>query len=308
MKRRDFLKTIAITPLIGVSGCKNETTVKSSMAFDGRGKIAISNLGLEKPVKLAIAGDTHFAFHDERDEEYADFYKRMAQWPSKKEPFEKMLGKVAESKAEGLLLLGDIISFPTLANVEYLKRSLEVSKLKYYYIAGNHDWHFEGDEGSDLEQRIRWIENRLKPLYQGNNPLMYSCKIGGIRLVMIDNSAYHVLPEQVDFWRAEAAKGDPMVLAMHIPFWQEGYSITTCDAPQWGAATDPFWEIERRERWAERSMASTNEFRKAVYSTPNLVAIFAGHEHRLMFASNNGKMQIVVPSNRDGAYLEVDFM
>ena len=232
----------------------------------------------------------------------------MAQWPSKKEPFEEMLGKVAESKADRLLLLGDIISFPTLANVEYLQRTLEASKLKYHYIAGNHDWHFEGEEGSDLEQRTRWIEKRLKPLYQGDNPLMYSFKIGGIRLVMIDNSAYHILPEQVDFWRAEAAKGDPMVLAMHIPFWQEGYLITTCDAPRWGAATDPYWEIERRERWAERSMPSTIEFRKAVYSTPNLVAIFAGHEHRLMFSSDKGKMQMVVPSNRAGAYLEVNFM
>ena len=47
MKRREFLKTIAITPLIGVSGCENTVAVNPNIAFDGGCKIAISNLGLE---------------------------------------------------------------------------------------------------------------------------------------------------------------------------------------------------------------------------------------------------------------------
>ena len=307
MQRRTFIKTVAALPLFAAVGRDDLIAPSPQIAFDGKRTVNISGIGLAKPVRLAIAADTHFAFHDERDDAYADFYKRMAQWPSKKEPFEKMFADVAESKADGLLLLGDIISFPTLANVEYLKRTLDSSKVKAFYIAGNHDWHFEGDDGSDLEQRSRWTEKRLSPLYNGRNPLMYSVKIGGVRIVMIDNSAYHVFPEQVDFWRSEAAKGDPIVLAMHIPFWQEGYSITTCDAPLWGAAKDPYWQIERRQKWAERSMPSTTEFRREVFSTPNLVAVFAGHEHRLMFASDKDKMQIVVPSNRKGDYLEVSF-
>ena len=41
-------------------------------------------------------------------------------------------------------------------------------------------------------------------------------------------------------------------------------------------------EIERRERWAERLMPSTYEFREAVLDTPNLVGVFTGHKHKLM--------------------------
>lgn len=45
------------------------------------------------------------------------------------------------------------------------------------YIAGNHDWHFEGS-GPDIPQpelRRRWIK-KLAPLYAGENPDGYSCR------------------------------------------------------------------------------------------------------------------------------------
>ena len=303
MNRREFL-TLS-SAFAGVAGCGRGLDIRPNVAFDGGRKLNITGVGLEQSVRFAVIGDTHFAFHDKRDEEYADFYKRMAQWPTAKAPFEKMLAKIGESGIKTLLLLGDNISFPTLANIEYLKTALDASALDWHFIAGNHDWHFEGDGGSDLEQRSRWIEKRLLPLYRGRNPLMYSLMVGGLRVVMIDNSAYHILPEQLEFWRAEAAKGDPMMLAMHIPFWQPGYSIFTCASPDWGAANDPYWQIERRERWALQLTPATAEFREAVYSTPNLTAILAGHEHRLMFASADGKVQVVTPSNRNGEYLEI---
>ena len=123
--------------------------------------------------------------------------------------------------------------------------------------------------------------------------------------MLIDNSLYHVTPGQLDFWRAEVAKGDPTLLVMHIPFWQPGWSVATCACPTWGAATDPYWEIERRERWAEKLMPSTFEFRDAVLATPNLVGVFTGHEHCLQFAHDRGKNFFGTPSNRTGLFLDV---
>lgn len=313
MNRREFLMAAAGLPIVGLpmvasasSGRKNGAAMVPTVAFSGN-KVNISGVGLKAPLKLLVAGDTHFGFHDKRDDENADYYKRMAQYAAPKEPFEKMLAKAKERKVDALLLLGDIISFPTLANVDYVHGALEASGLNYLYTAGNHDWHFEGISGSDIEQRDEWIEKRLKPLYRKQKPLMYSKMIGGLRVVMIDNSVYHILPEQLEFWRTEAAKGDPIMLCMHIPLWMLGYGEGGfCAAPKWGAQSDKIWQIERRQRWAEKAMPSTSEFREAVFATPNLVAIFAGHEHQLMFATESGKMQIVVPSNRDGSYFQVE--
>ncbi len=303
MNRREFIKGAAVVAAgSAVANCAADEVkpISPVIGFNGGDGVNITGIGLAKPLKVTVITDTHFGMYDERDAEYADFYQRLLQppekWPARKQAFEKML---TDAKAEGrdaVLLIGDIMSCPTLANIEYIREKLSASGLDYLYISGNHDWHFEGVPGSDLEQRALWIE-RLKSLYRGENPFMYAKKIGGVRFVMIDNSVYHVLPEQLAFWKREAAKGDPMVLAMHIPFWAPGYPYTTCAAPGWGAKVDPYWKIERRQIWAEQLMPSTYEFRDAVFSTSNLIAVFAGHEHRLMFSNDRGKTQIVVPLN-----------
>ena len=261
--------------------------------------------GIKEPVKFFVLGDTHFNYHDERDIAYADNYKRLSRKVTPRDVLSKAMARAKAANADAVMLVGDIVSFPSLASVEHLRAELDKWDIPWLYVAGNHDWHFEGDSGSDMEQRERWIGRRLKPLYKGENPLMYSRMVKGVRMVMIDNSVYHVLPEQLEFWKREAAKGDPIALFMHIPLWLEGWGVTTCGDPTWGAATDPYWEIERRERWAERLMPSTYEFRKAVMNTPNLVGVFTGHKHRLMVGQTDGALFFSVPWNRDGSCMEV---
>ena len=261
--------------------------------------------GLKESVNFLVVGDTHFNFHDGRDDAYADNYKRMARSPAPRDALAKAMKRAREVQTDIVLLVGDILSFPTLANIDHLRAELDRCGLPWLYVAGNHDWHFEGDSGSDIEQRARWTESRLKPFYQGENPIMYSRMVKGVRMVMIDNSVYHVLPEQLAFWKQEAAKGDPIALFMHIPLWLEGWNITTCGHPDWGAATDPYWEIERRERWAEKLMPSTYAFREAVINTPNLVGVFTGHKHKLMVGQSRNALFFSVPWNRDGSCMEV---
>ena len=307
MDRRDFLRLGAGGAVVAAAGCVRapDKAPDKAYSFDPHRGLRISWPGLAKPVRLRMVADTHFGLHDARDDRYADNYRRMAQWGAKKEPFEKMLASAKERKPDLLVLLGDNISFPTCANVEYLKSALDACGLPWTFVAGNHDWHFEGEEGSDFEQRDKWTKGRLAPLYQGESPLACSRVVNGVRIVMIDNSLYHVLPEQLAFWQAEIAKGDPTCLCMHIPFWQPGWSVTTCACPTWGAATDPYWQIERRQRWAEKLMPSTFAFREAVLSAPNLVGVFAGHEHVWQFARERGQNLFTVVGNGKGDYLDV---
>ena len=290
----------------GMSGGTTGQKLPRTFSLNAGGQLLLPWEGLAEPVRFVLIGDTHFGFRDSRDDRYADNYRRMGGCQPELEVLERALKRAKKGKADLVVCVGDNISFPTLANVEKLHGALEGCGVPWIYVAGNHDWHFEGDEGSDLEQRARWIEKRLKPLYQGANPLCYSKVVKGVRFVMIDNSLYHVLPEQLAFWKAEAAKGDPVALCMHIPLWTKGYSITTCGHPDWGAATDPYWKIERRQRWAERLMPSTYEFREAVLSTPNLVGVFTGHEHRVQVSQlENGALMFTTAANSLGNSLEV---
>jgi len=312
MNRRDFLGG-ALPFCLCAAGCRlggdgaagGRHGREKEFSLSGNGRLSLSWPGLAKPFRFWVVGDTHFALHDARDAARADCLARMAQWPAAKEPFEKMLTRAKEERPDLLVLVGDNISFPTLANVEYLKASLDGCGVPWTYVAGNHDWHFEGDAGSDFAQRDRWIRARLSPLYQGADPLMASRVTKGVRMVMIDNSVYHVTPEQLAFYEAEAGKGDPLCLCLHIPLWVPKGSPAACGSPAWGAAIDRNWQVERRERWSERQMPSTFAFRDAVLSTPNLVGVFAGHVHRLQVFRQAGQNLFTTPENGDGSFLDV---
>lgn len=318
LTRRNFLTAGGVAAMVGAAGCGARLRMSADKEFvlspDGK-KLALPWTGLESSVRVWVVGDTHFGMYDARDALYADNYRRMS-WQGKgyaetvrthKASFETMLASAKREKIDLLLLVGDIVSFPTLANVEYVASALKTSGVDWMYVAGNHDWHFEGDAGSDFEQRDRWIGRRLKPLYStGPNPLMYSRVVKGIRFVAIDNSAYLIRREQLDFWKAEVAKGDPIVLLMHIPLFAEGWGIFTCACPDWNAANDPYWEVERREKWREEGPTpETFAFREAVFAAPNLVGVFTGHIHRPMCAHLYGQNMFSVASGSEGEFLDI---
>lgn len=311
LNRREFFAGGGAMLAAGCVSCRSAYEVGGKeWSLDGRLRLRMKCPGLAEPVKAWVAGDTHLALHDGRDDAYAGNYRRMAQWPGDTAAFEKMLAEAKTAGIDLLVLAGDIISFPTLANVEFVKRTLDESGVPWIYTAGNHDWHFEGDPGSSPEQRVRWIGKRLSGLYPADaNPLCHSRVVKGVRFVMIDDSDYLMTREQVDFWKAEASRGDPIVLSMHIPIWTEGWSKRSClGCPEWGAAIDPYWEVERRERWPAKATPETFEFVDAVLSTPNLMAVMTGHIHSFMAARVRGQDMFSVPANSKGDRLELNLV
>lgn len=307
--RRNFM----MASLAALGGCKLADghdaagrAYQADFAYGpAKGKLLLKVKGLRESVRLCVLGDSHLGLHDERDDAYAEHYKRMAQVPGDPQKFSETLALAKKSKADLVMLLGDIISFPTYKNIEFVRGELERSGVDWMYVAGNHDWHFEGVPGTDIEQRREWLPARLGTFYpKGADPLGYSRVVKGVRIVAIDDSVYHILPEQLAFWEREIATGDPTILMTHAPIWTEGWNYWTCGCPDWGAKIDPCWKIERRERWAERQCAESFAFRDSVLRAPNLIAAFSGHIHALMMA-RGAVNQFSVPSARKGDHFDV---
>ena len=158
--------------------------------------------------------------------------------------------------------------------------------------------------------RDTWIEKRLMPLYQGNNPLMAVYDIKGIRFLAIDNSTYQIIEEQLVFLSAQIETGLPLVLLVHIPMYAPRKNISFgCGNPTWGAATDLSFELERRPKWPDSGHTQTTyDFYKKVFDAPNLMGIFAGHKHRNSIEIIKGKPQIGSDDNASGGYLDIDFL
>ena len=272
-----------------------------------------------KPTRIFHITDTHLSIDDERGVKYLDFSTRMAnayknnshfqtgENYSTKESFEQTLELAIQQEVDFVALTGDIFSFPSEAAVEWALQKLNDTGIPFAYVAGNHDWHYEGMKGSSQQLRKTWSEKHLKPMYQGNKPLYAAYDLNGVRFVCIDNSTYEILPEQLAFFRVQTQNDIPLILLMHIPLYMPGRSMGFgCANPNWGETSDKNFRIERREKWREGGHTKvTMDFYEEVFNAPNLLTVLAGHTHRHTIDIKNGIPQIVSAHNATGYYLDL---
>ncbi|MEZ4776608.1 MAG: metallophosphoesterase [Bacteroidia bacterium] len=328
MNRRKVLQSLAATslamPLYPYARAHSQAESRQkrgSFALDGN-HLRFFNTAIEKSFQITMLADTHLFTDDMRGEFYRPYSARMAKaynetrhfrtgLPTNPEAgFREALAIAQDEQSELVALIGDIFSFPSEAGIEWALAQLQQAGLPYLYTAGNHDWHYEGLPGPHAALRATWCESRLKPLYQGENPLMGVREINGVRFVSIDNSTYEILPEQLAFFQAQAAYKQPMVLLLHIPLYAPGRTVGYgCGHPEWGAATDKNYEIERRERWPETGHTPTTfRFHREVFRSLHLMGILAGHIHKPTLDVIQGIPQVVTDANATGAYLKVEFV
>jgi UDP-2,3-diacylglucosamine pyrophosphatase LpxH len=295
--------------------------VRGGFALDAN-RIRLFSPAVRAPLKILVIGDTHLFLDDARGEPFRAYSGRMAKTynatthfatgaPTNPQAgFEQALAHAKADHVALLVLVGDIFSFPSEAAVEWAHARLQASGVPTLYVAGNHDWHYEGMEGSENALRKTWTEKRLAPLYQGRDPLMGMVEAGGVRFVAIDDSTYEILPEQLAFFREQVASGAPLALFMHIPLYAPNRSIGFgCGHPDWNAAHDKIWQIERRPKWPENGHAQTTlDFHREVFAAPNLLGVFAGHIHKPSLDCVNGIPQLVTEANATGAYATAEFL
>ena len=316
MNRRDFFKTgagvIAAMGLLPSMDAHAEEVPRNALkppvfSMDGN-KIRLQKIGLKKAIRLLVLADSHLTIDDERGEPYKDYSKRMAQYFSQSvQNLEKITTAAQKQKYDLILMLGDMVSFPTAKGVETILEKIQPLETPFAYIAGNHDWHYEGEQGTDIELRKTWTGKTLAPLYQGHNPLCYNVVLNGLNIVMMDTSVNEILPGQLDFWRTQVKSGLPTLLCCHIPIWVPGRNLGwAVGHPDWNAAHDRNWQIERRLRWPEGGHTDvTKAFQQEVFAAPNLLGVLAGHVHRQCYDSYCGKFQITSHATGLGGMLEI---
>lgn len=333
MKRRQFFsKTLtgtlgaglglsAVQSAVGATKRKETSDIVRTVSATGH-QVSYHVGGIKQPIKVLHVTDTHLFLDDARGEAFSKYSGRMAKaynqtthWqtgePTNPEKaFEETLAIAKELNVDLLGLSGDIFSFPSEAALEWVMERLEKSGLNYLYTTGNHDWHYEGMEGTSQELRASWSEKRLKPLFQNKNPLMAAQEIKGVTFLSMDNSNYEITSEQLDFFITHAQTGKPLVLLVHIPLYSPGRSVGYgCGHPDWGWEVDKNYDLEGRVRWPKGGHTEvTRAFHREVFNSQNLLGVFAGHVHRQTVDQINGIPQFVTAPNATGAYMELDFL
>ena len=330
MKRSLFLKTLfSASAGIGLSKYSSgaELIAPGDRIINGNSfsvddnRISFYMNEISEPLKIIQISDTHLFMDDSRGEPFSQFSRRMAkaynttkhfrtgEETNPEKAFNEVLELALKKNADLLALTGDIFSFPSERAIEWLTGRLDETGIPYVYTAGNHDWHYEGMEGSSHQLREKWTGERLKKLYGGNDPMMAVHKVKGINVVTIDNSVYEIIPQQLEFFREQAGKKEPFILMMHIPLYAPGRSLGYgCGHPSWGGKSDKSFELERREKWPMTGHTKvTMDFYEEVFTSADLLGIFAGHVHQQTIDSVNGIPQFCARANAMGAFLEIDF-
>lgn len=326
MKRRYFVQT-GLGGALGL-GLMNRSlaqpdsgaTQRGSFSMDGH-RLNFYHASLKASCSIMMISDTHLFLSDDREAPFRQYSDRMAkaynttrhfQTGAETHPeecFTESLSMARENAVDLIVLAGDIFSFPSKAAVEWVTSKLRETGIPFMYTSGNHDWHYEGMPGNMESLRSEWIEKRLLPMYQGENPLMTSRLVKGIKIVTIDNSYYEILPEQLQFMKLALEQEPPVVLITHIPMYMPGRGLGYgCGHPDWSAANDKNFELERRERWrAEGHTDTTMQFHKMLFNAPNLIGVLCGHVHRYSLDVLNGIPQVTSDANAKGARLDVAF-
>lgn len=325
LNRREFVRGGLLAAAVpGMTAVGGEAPVRRRpVAFSTEAnRIRLICPEVARPFRAVMIADTHLFRDDERGEPFRQYSGRMAKAYNQTKHFQTgaatnpelgltgALDAAAKAKAEFLALVGDIVSFPSEAAVGWARDQVRAAGLPWLYTAGNHDWHYEGMEGSLESLRATWCQRRLAPLYSGEARLMSVDELHGVRLVALDNSTNEILPDQLEFFRRQVATGKPLVLFIHIPLYVAGRSLGFgCGHPDWGAHSDKGFELERRVKWREGGHTQvTLDFHREVFAAPNLVGVFAGHTHRASVDVVNGVPQFVTDANATGAFLQLDFV
>jgi predicted phosphodiesterase len=324
MKRKQFIKWSAAASLLpGLLTPDGENRqernhIKPVITKSGT-DIRIYSEYVSKEQRLMIISDTHLWGDDERGKPFRKYSSRMAgaynetkhfqsgDLTNPEECFVNTLQIAEDNETDLIAIIGDLLSFPSEAAVEWVLEKLDGIDIPHIFVAGNHDWHYEGMEGTLDDLRETWIQERLLPVYGGRNPMMTSYDLGDVRIMALDNSTYEITDKQLEFFRKHKETGKPLILCMHIPLYAPGRSVLYgCGHPEWGADSDRNYELEGRERWPEEGHSDTTfTFYNEVVNTPQLLAVFAGHAHRDTLELMNGTPQIVVDDNASGAYADV---
>lgn len=274
------------------------------------------SIGLPEPVRFLHITDSHISLADEHDPpeiqalakarrdtcfeldtaegDTVRFYREALEYARKNKLF--------------VVCTGDLIDFMSHANFAFLDKAFD--GVDYVYALGNHDiCRYVGGDTEDTA--YKWNNMKKTATHIESNLYIDSKLYGGVNFITADNSYYLMDAGQIAFMRAEAAKGYPMVLCMHTPFYTPRFAEDRLAAEKTCSyLMAPPEELLARYTPDRREQQAADEttLRAVEYieNEPLIKAVFAGHMHYSFEEPlKNGVMQYTTDGSYRGIVREV---
>lgn len=198
-----------------------------------------------------------------------EFFSREGRGAS--ELWEEYMACAAREGAELLLLTGDMIDFPSNANLARLMKGVYDSPIPSLYVVGNHDWSFADDYHTPHAE-----EAHLPKFAElsGGDPHLTWREYRDLIVCAVDDSMDRVSRETVDGFLSLCEKGKPVIVILHIPLYVESM-VPDCRA-SWGGRV-----LMMGGEGLYGDDPHVKRFYEAVALDPHtpVVAVIAGHLH-----------------------------
>lgn len=195
-----------------------ETIPDNLLSFDER-KIHIPQL--EQDYEIWFLADSHIIVEDGNEDDQTKVYASERKPVFEHETgyssdviFSQFIDMANEEMPDLILFGGDIIDFPSEANVAFLKSELERLEVPYMMTYGNHDWTFPWEYMTE-EGKTKY-RPMLADYMTGN------CQeLKDLIVVTIDNSSNQVEPESLAALEQAYTLDKPIILLQHVPLSTE---------------------------------------------------------------------------------------
>ena len=290
MNRRDFIKSaFAGGALIATADLPSLAKDAPSL-FPERGKYerlslscATVRVGAEKPFAVLHISDTHLceAYDDEGEVTLKLREVRRRTFGGRQE--EALADSIAWAKrnVDYVLHTGDLIDFQSRANFDLVKKHFGDAM---FGALGNHEFARHMWLAEEKEPKTEEWKDRTRAKLDEVFPfdvVLHSQVVNGVNFVTLDDVYGTVTERQVERFRAEVAKGLPIVLCMHVPFFTD--DIWRATTQFWARSGSRFGDAAVPPRKGDYQRQSedpvTRDFIAYLRKEPLLKAILAGHEH-----------------------------
>ena len=243
---------------------------------------ATVEIGLEKPFSVLHISDTHLtAAYDHENEKKQQLHdNRTTTFGGRQEEALRDALAWAKQHVDYVVHTGDLIDWQSEANFDLVKKYFGACVIG---SMGNHEFSTDMWLSDPKEEKSEIYKDNTRDILQSVYPFdisLYSQVVNGVNFVTLDDVYGYVTDKQVELFKNEVAKGLPIVLCMHVPFFTDNI---------W-RATVRFWTDKGQLTYSEVPKPSgdyqrqcedavTHDFIQYLKVEPLLRCILAGHEH-----------------------------
>jgi len=254
--------------------------------FPARGKFERLNIsyahvaaGATEPFSILHISDTHLtaAYPDEGEACLNTGIRRQRTFGGRQEEALRDSLGWAKSHVDHVLHTGDLIDWQSRANFDLVRKYFGDGM---FGCVGNHEFKVGGVKYARTEEYKANGRDALASAYPFD--IGFSAKtVNGVTFVTLDDVFGTVRPEAVERFRAEAAKGVPIVLCMHVPFfsgeiWRAHVKYWAGDGRKFRSVQAPNPAGDYRRQLDD---PVTRDFIAYLKREPLLKCILAGHLH-----------------------------